>query len=204
MNKKLRLLVTMDCPNNCPMCCNNRFNIESIPVVDRWDYEEIMITGGEPLYRNSSDVIEVARSIRQIQMMMGVSSKIYLYTATKHASFLIDVIRASYYSLNLRKTRIFDGVVFTPHDRKAIRVLYSTTKVVADIDTDFSFRLNLFKDIEDQMDNLDEIEKIWNIKRIEWIEDCPVPEGEDFRRMNNLIRYNITPEVYNEHISVKC
>lgn len=189
MNKKLRLLITMDCPNNCPMCCNNRFNAENIPVVDRLNYEEIMITGGEPLYKGSVDAIEIAMAIRQIQMIMHMSSKIYLYTASKQVPFLISVIRAGYYSPNLSKTRLFDGIVFTPHDREAIRTLYSITKAVAGMDTTFSFRLNLFKDIENQIDNLDEIEKVWNIKRMEWIEDCPIPEGEDFRRINNLIRY---------------
>lgn len=46
MNKKLRLLVTAKCHNKCPMCCNNQFDIEKIPVVDRLDYDEISITGG--------------------------------------------------------------------------------------------------------------------------------------------------------------
>lgn len=48
MNKKLRLLVTAKCHNKCPMCCNNQFDFEKIPVVDRLDYDEISITGGEP------------------------------------------------------------------------------------------------------------------------------------------------------------
>ena len=49
MNKKLRLLVTAKCHNKCPMFCNNQFDFEKIPVVDRLDYDEISITGGEPL-----------------------------------------------------------------------------------------------------------------------------------------------------------
>lgn len=49
MNKKLRLLVTDKCPNKCPLCCNNQFDLEKIPVVERWDYDEISITGVEPL-----------------------------------------------------------------------------------------------------------------------------------------------------------
>lgn len=49
MNKKLRLLLTTRCPNKCPMCCNNSWDFSRLPVVDRWNYEEIMITGGEPL-----------------------------------------------------------------------------------------------------------------------------------------------------------
>lgn len=43
MNKKLRLLVTAKCHNKCPMCCNNQFDFEEIPVVDRLDYDEISI-----------------------------------------------------------------------------------------------------------------------------------------------------------------
>ena len=54
MNKKLRLLVTAKCHNKCPMCCNNQFDFEKIPVVDRLDYDEISITGGEPLLPGSS------------------------------------------------------------------------------------------------------------------------------------------------------
>ena len=43
MNKKLRLLVTAKCHNKCHMCCNNQFDFEEIPVVDRLDYDEISI-----------------------------------------------------------------------------------------------------------------------------------------------------------------
>lgn len=43
MNKKLKLLVTAKCHNKCPMCCNNQFDFEEIPVVDRLDYDEISI-----------------------------------------------------------------------------------------------------------------------------------------------------------------
>ena len=38
MNKKLRLLVITQCPNKCPMCCNNSWDFSKLPVVDRWDY----------------------------------------------------------------------------------------------------------------------------------------------------------------------
>jgi hypothetical protein len=39
MNKKLRLLVTTQCPNKCPVCCNDSWDFSKLPVVDRWDYE---------------------------------------------------------------------------------------------------------------------------------------------------------------------
>lgn len=46
--EKLRLLVTTKCPNKCPMCCNNSWDFSKLPVVEHFNYKEIMITGGEP------------------------------------------------------------------------------------------------------------------------------------------------------------
>lgn len=82
MNKKLRLLVTAKCHNKCPMCCNNQFDFEKIPVVDRLDYDEISITGGEPMLPgNSQNVIWLVEGIQAAQYAMGLpKSKFYLYT----------------------------------------------------------------------------------------------------------------------------
>ena len=71
-NKKLRLLVTEKCHNKCPMCCNNQFDIEKIPVVDRFDYDEISITGGEPLSHECGyKTFDLVDSIKNIQQAMG-------------------------------------------------------------------------------------------------------------------------------------
>lgn len=80
MNKKLRLLVTTKCPNKCPMCCNNSWDFSSLPVVDRWDYEEIMITGGEPLI-HTKKVAELIRSIQVISEVYTNIPKVYVYTS---------------------------------------------------------------------------------------------------------------------------
>lgn len=75
MNKKLRLLLTTRCPNKCPMCCNNSWDFSRLPVVDRWNYEEIMITGGEPLI-HTNKVAELIRSILSILIChYGMSRK---------------------------------------------------------------------------------------------------------------------------------
>lgn len=41
--EKLRLLVTTKCPNKCPMCCNNSWDFSKLPVVEHFNYKEIMI-----------------------------------------------------------------------------------------------------------------------------------------------------------------
>ena len=36
-NRKLRLLVTTDCPNHCPLCCNNSWDFSKLPSVTSFD-----------------------------------------------------------------------------------------------------------------------------------------------------------------------
>lgn len=172
-NKKLRLLVTTDCPNHCPLCCNNRFDFDKLPIVDRWDYDEIMITGGEPLLFAPS-IGRLVDSIRGIQGAMGIKpSKIYVYTAK--ALRLLEVLP------------YLSGVVYTPHSKRDLeeficmnedlRLRYNYKNL--------SLRLNLFPDIKAMLsENVDL--SLWQVKDIKWVKDCPVPEGEDFRRIAKL------------------
>ena len=83
MNKKLRLLVTAKCHNKCPMCCNNQFDFEKIPVVDRLDYDEISITGGEPLLPDcNGKTMWLAHGIRNVFRTLGIPApRLFLYTA---------------------------------------------------------------------------------------------------------------------------
>lgn len=183
MNTKLRLLVTGKCHNNCPLCCNKQFNFNELEVVDRWDYEEVMITGGEPLAsgRTTSYLINMIMGIRAIWNAQGWKGKIYLYTSTRRADLVIKII--SY----------LDGIIYTPHNIKELNTFtqFAPSKSFMRRVTDQSLRLNLFKEmtgiavIEDIEYNL--IQKMWQIKQIEWIPDCPIPQGEDFRRIKSLL-----------------
>ena len=97
MNKKLRLLVTTKCPNKCPMCCNNSWDFSSLPVVDRWNYEEIMITGGGPLI-HTNKVAELIRSIREVYVYTSIAAWDRVRTILAYA----------------------DGIVLTPHSQSDI------------------------------------------------------------------------------------
>lgn len=66
--EKLRLLVTTKCPNKCPMCCNNSWDFSKLPVVEHFNYKEIMITGGEPLFVIVFITIEQPKLIRNIRV----------------------------------------------------------------------------------------------------------------------------------------
>lgn len=98
--EKLRLLVTTKCPNKCPMCCNNSWDFSKLPVVEHFNYKEIMITGGEPLLFPEK-LANLAESIKTVQKLAyGNKGKLFLYTAL--ADMLPNYIR------------YFDGVVYTP------------------------------------------------------------------------------------------
>lgn len=185
MNKKLRLLVTAKCHNKCPMCCNNQFDFEKIPVVDRLDYDEISITGGEPLLPGSSHLTTwLVGGIKATQYAMGLpKSKFYLYTAF----FDFDILRDCSYE--------FDGICLTPHKKVDVEEFIDINAKMLDLkrnhcddwnfDPDCSLRLNLFADMKALLPKDIDL-SMWKVKDMEWVKDCPVPEGDDFRRIKEL------------------
>lgn len=173
-NRKLRLLVTTDCPNKCPMCCNNSWNFDELPRVRDFDYDEVMITGGEPLLFPGK-VEELARSIRTLNPIMYPEEdtpKVYIYTSIAHWSPVTKVLGS------------IDGIVITPHDKKAVEDFILLNSILKG-GTKCSLRLNLFKNIRDMLPKDIDL-SMWKVKDMEWIKDCPVPKGEDFRRLPEL------------------
>lgn len=177
MNKKLRLLVTTRCPNKCPMCCNNSWDFSKLPVVDRWNYDEIMITGGEPML-NAAKLCCLALSIDEVNKAQGLDTKIYVYTSICDWHSLQPVLDLT------------DGIVLTPHSEKDIKLfvelndlaLYS---ILSQTIEGKSLRLSLFPDMKALLPKDIDL-SLWKVKDMEWIENCPVPEGEDFRRIAEL------------------
>lgn len=166
------------------MCCNNSWDFSKLPVVDRWDYEQIMLTGGEPLMM-VEQLIPLIISIRRITSAMGTNPKIYVYTAVCDSSKLDRVLTYA------------DGIVLTPHNKKDIKGFLEFNELVNAYNylrekkvihawtyEGKSLRLNLFPDIKKLLEGEDL--SGWQVKDIHWIKDCPVPEGEDFRRINEL------------------
>lgn len=146
-------------------------------VVDRWNYDEIMITGGEPLLF-VKEVADIAQSIRFLESLQGIqSSKIYVYTASCGSNY-INILP------------YVDGIVLTPHNKIDVEhFIWSNEWLINHRDMDCikdkSLRLNLFPDIKALLPKDIDL-SLWQVKDMEWIENCPIPEGEDFRRIANL------------------
>lgn len=125
--KKLRLILTYDCPKDCKGCCNKhpQFHEDKVPVIpsklwSQWingrlhqgnnfkkDYDlfmrrhafsEVMFTGGEPML-DPNLVLKYAKWTRNILP----KAKIYLYTAYINGPEILDVLR------------VVDGITITLH-----------------------------------------------------------------------------------------
>lgn len=175
-NRKLRLLVTTMCHNSCPKCCNKQYDMSKVPVLDRFDYDEVCITGGEPML-NPPRVRRTATMFKLAANAMGKDVKVYLYTARMDPANLFNMV----------VTRsVLDGVVVTPHSADDIKEFKYLNRRLNEEDLMklpnlCSLRLNLFSDVKEQLrgENL----SYWKVKDMEWLDECPVPEGEDFRKI---------------------
>lgn len=75
----LHLFVTKKCTNNCPLCCNNNYIIEDIPIVKEEELSTVntvFLTGGEPFILGDKldEIIKTLRTRDNIK-------NIYVYTS---------------------------------------------------------------------------------------------------------------------------
>lgn len=77
MKKTARVIVTYKCPKHCANCCNEHIgNVLEVKFEDLLKYEELVITGGEPMLL-APRVVEMIHRIR----VNGNEGKIWLYTS---------------------------------------------------------------------------------------------------------------------------
>lgn len=168
--KKLRLLLFDDCDRDCAGCCNKQWDLDKVPLVESYvGYDEVMITGGEPMLAPMM-VITTALSVRR----ENPTCKILLYTAkSKRAEDILAVLH------------VLDGLTLTlhePYDVKNFLRLNDYLCMMRPVFKGMSFRLNVFKGVHVDPHHMDL--SMWVVKdNMEWIENCPLPENETFMRL---------------------
>jgi len=176
--KKLRLLVTPYCPRQCTGCCNLSWNLNLLPICEDYSqYDEILLTGGEPL----SNIVDLNLCIKDVVSQKKETAKIYLYTAG------INTPLKYTYITSLIIMEILNGVTITLHDNSDKQYLTEFDYYLKDnlkgcpiTEENLSLRLNVFKEVDFDPSTL---RCNWKIKdNIEWIPDCPLPEDEEFMR----------------------
>lgn len=168
--KTLRLLVTKECNKNCEGCCNKDWDLDNLPVVEHFNYDEIILTGGEPL--NGKVIHKTIVLGRFLQIIdVNLNRRVYVYT-----SYALGV--HWYWDL-------FDGFTLTIHNQEDVIPFIAVNKMLLErMDKTKSLRLNIFSNIELPKD-IDL--SLWKVKEnIEWIKNCPLPENEVFMRLKNI------------------
>ena len=163
--KKLRLILWEDCDRQCAGCCNKDWDVGNLPVCDDFsDYDLIMLTGGEPMLYPVL-LHSIIRAIRRTS-----DALVYVYTADVRDIYVArTVVGAS------------DGMVVTLHEQGDFQPFWNFAKSV-DFMHDRSLRVNAFSGV-----TLPETPQGWKVKRdIEWIPNCPLPEGETLMRLPKL------------------
>lgn len=177
MKKTARVIVTYKCNRKCENCCNEHIgNVPEVQFEDLMKYEEIVITGGEPMLI-APRVVEMVHRLRT----NGFTGRIWLYTAT---------FNVNHWAHKMLIKEV-DGITYTVHSPTSRK------------DISCAAKLNLY--IRDNLDNqhnsrsdrllydsrswacMDEIMadtkdgNHWSkIKSLKWKEDeCPIPENEE-------------------------
>ena len=158
--KRARLIFTTDCNRNCKGCCNKNWKYappRDISFDELLTYNEIIITGGEPmLYIN-----ELTTLIRRLK---AHDKRIIVYTAMPKSYEIFNSI-----------LQLIDGITLTIHTKNDFKTFISMGLDKINI-IDKSLRLNVFPNIELINDN-------WSIKKLVWIKDCPLPSGEELVKL---------------------
>jgi hypothetical protein len=162
---KLRLLVTERCSRNCPNCCNKNWDLSELPVEDDFSqYDMIMLTGGEPML-DVKDLIDLIINIKY-----ETDAPIYVYTA------MVNDTKAAFRVLDWA-----DGMTVTLHEQSDMEPFLIFNDVInAEGMNNKSLRLNIFSGVDIDISGL----ALWEVKNnIEWIENCPLPKDEVFKRI---------------------
>lgn len=172
--KKARIVVTLECNRDCENCCNKEgvFNQHKIlgNITDVLDYDEIIITGGEPMliWDRVYNLIVFIRDA-------GYCGRIYLYSAL----YNWHLERA--YSLILD---IIDGLCFTVHneakDREIMELKELSESSMLEDNKNKSLRLHIDSRLYDSYDFSNIDFSNWTVvRKLKWLENCPLPENEE-------------------------
>lgn len=174
--EKIRLICTYKCNRKCVGCCNTQDSYieDNVPAISKNElintlsrYDELIITGGEPLLFKT----------KLAEFVMGIPCDIYIYTA------LIDHVFFTYISSYV------DGITISIHEINDVDEFNLFHKRLTVKGYYFNFasktnRLNIFPGMKELIDP--SAFEYWKIKEIEMLDDCPLPDGEILYKLDKL------------------
>ena len=162
--KILRLLLFEACNRACPMCCNRNWDLKTLPQVESFkEFAKVLLTGGEPMLRPNL-VRNVTKRIKKEKLM-----PVYLYTAKVYP--IQEILSVLFF---------VDGLTLTLHDQCDVDPFLRLNSLLPAAVK--SLRLNVFDNVVLPAEKGIGFGK-WQLKRMTWQENCPLPEGEVFMRL---------------------
>lgn len=170
--KKARLITTLNCHRQCALCCNGQKGVKDAMIdamlddVLKENYEEYIITGGEPLlnWERTSTIIGKILEYSFNDEFARIP-KIYLYT-TICIPEMVDVIKE------------VDGIQYSLHHPYSAEdeTMFKKFQNLISWFPDKKFRLFIDPDIET---TIPIIPYAWlRVHSDPLMEECPVPDGE--------------------------
>ena len=167
---------------NCEGCCNNNLDKSSILSIDRKDlitfiednkFEELILTGGEPL-KDYSEFNKIVGLSDEIAYNLSYRLKVILYSSN------FDIVS----TLLKYMSDYFYGMTMTVHDNSDIDKVNKLTDFIKNTDNSFTdMRLNIVDGIDCKKFTMDVL-KYWRCKNIKWKEECPLPSNEMLAKLN--------------------
>ena len=157
-------MLFQECNRDCEGCCNKDWDLDNLDIAESYKgYEEIILTGGEPMLRP----FFVRRVIKEIRRQ--TDAPIYLYTAKLDCLCIARSILSK-----------IDGITVTLHEQNNVEDFKRfNTFLSEELKKDKYLRLNVFKNID--ISGIDT--KGWQVKNgIVWIKNCPLPKNEEFKK----------------------
>jgi len=165
MSKILRLLLFEDCNRSCDYCCNQYWDLPSLPMItDFTPYTTILLTGGEPMLHPPL----VKFTIRMINEQNNWA-KIIMYTADVCDT---DIIGKLWPDL--------DGLTVTLHNQVDAENFNKFQRILIQSGAPSkSLRLNVSPDVDLTVVNTTG----WKVKHKKWFTDRVYIDGETFGRL---------------------
>ena len=140
--KIMHLMITDKCDRKCPLCCNNQYDINDIPVASNEDFknaETLYLTGGEPFaYEDPCFIARIAKD------MFPNIKKVRVYTnAFELWVFLITNEKFKIHDI--------DGLTIsikTKHDLTAFRDYLTKRPDIINLESNWVYVFHPFEDME--------------------------------------------------------
>jgi organic radical activating enzyme len=169
---KARVIVTMACNRHCKNCCNKEEVFMQHKVLndvhDLLTYDEIIITGGEPMLIPD----KITLFVRVLRRKLEYEGKIYIYTAL----FNKDLFSEYKYLFNF-----INGIHYTVHyestDQEVmeLKLLSQMLKHQHDISSRLAIDSRLYERYD--FSNIDF--SAWSVvRKLKWQINCKLPEDE--------------------------